>query len=49
MYKRQGWQQAMREDRAIALGLNTYAGEVTCPGVAEAFGMPCADTATILA
>lgn len=44
-----GWQQAMRDDRALAFGLNTHAGEVTCPGVADAFGMECADTAAIVA
>ena len=31
-----GWQQALREDRALALGLNTHQGEVTYAPVAEA-------------
>ncbi len=34
-----GWEDAMRRDPALALGLNTYAGQVTCAPVAEAFGM----------
>ncbi|MEI2775558.1 MAG: alanine dehydrogenase [Tetrasphaera sp.] len=44
-----GWQEALRADAALALGLNTHAGEVTCPGVAEAFGLPCTQLATALA
>lgn len=35
-----GWREAMRADRALALGLNTYAGSVVHPGVAAAFGLP---------
>ncbi len=34
-----GWKDALRADKALALGLNTYAGQVTCGPVAEAFGM----------
>jgi alanine dehydrogenase len=34
-----GWEQACREDRALALGLNVVAGKVTYPGVAEAFDL----------
>ena len=33
-----GWEQAMRDDEPLALGLNTHAGSITCQGVAEAFG-----------
>ena len=33
-----GWQQALRDDKALALGLNTHAGQVTYPAVAQAFG-----------
>ena len=33
-----GWKQALRDDAALALGLNTHAGKVTYPAVAEAFG-----------
>ena len=35
-----GWRAALRADHAFALGLNTYAGELTCPPVAEAHGLP---------
>ncbi len=34
-----GWQQALRDDHSLALGLNTYAGSVTYAPVAEAHGM----------
>ncbi len=34
-----GWEQACREDRALALGLNVVRGKVTYPGVAEAFDL----------
>ncbi len=33
-----GWETACKEDPALALGLNTHAGKVTCKGVSEAFG-----------
>ena len=33
-----GWKRACKEDRALDLGLNTHAGDVTCKGVADAFG-----------
>lgn len=33
-----GWKQAMKDDTALALGLNLYDGQVTCKAVAEAFG-----------
>ena len=32
-----GWAQACRDDRSLALGLNTHAGRITYPAVAEAF------------
>ena len=32
-----GWQQACRDNPALALGVNTLAGAITCPGVAAAF------------
>lgn len=35
-----GWKGALREDRALALGLNVHDGQVTYGAVAEAFGMP---------
>ena len=43
-----GWRQAMREDPALALGLNTHGGRVTCAGVAEAFGMDYAEPHSVL-
>ena len=33
-----GWKKACKEDSALALGLNTHAGKITCKGVSEAFG-----------
>jgi alanine dehydrogenase len=35
-----GWKQACRDDGALALGLNTHAGQITYAAVAEAFGQP---------
>ena len=35
----QGWQQACRDDHALALGLNTHAGQLTNAPVAEAHGL----------
>jgi alanine dehydrogenase len=35
----QGWLDALRRDRALALGLNTHGGHVTYGPVAEAHGM----------
>ena len=34
-----GWQQACRDDRSLALGLNTHAGELTNAPVGEAVGV----------
>lgn len=34
-----GWQQAMREDHALGLGLNTHAGRLTNAAVAAAHGL----------
>lgn len=34
-----GWQQAMRDDHALALGLNTHAGKLFVQGVGDAFDM----------
>jgi len=36
-----GWKDALRADPALALGLNTHAGELTNGAVAEAHGYPC--------
>ena len=45
----QGWRTALTDSPALALGLNTHAGQVTCQGVADAFGMPCTPVAEALA
>jgi alanine dehydrogenase len=37
-----GWNQALRDDRSLALGLNTHAGRLTNAPVAEAHGMASA-------
>lgn len=34
-----GWREALRADAGLALGLNTHAGDVVFPAVAEAFGL----------
>jgi len=38
-----GWQQACREDKGLAEGLNTLAGKVTNRPVAEALGLELGD------
>jgi alanine dehydrogenase len=35
-----GWRQACKEDKALALGVNVVAGQVTFPAVAEAWDLP---------
>jgi alanine dehydrogenase len=45
----QGWQDALRADRPLALGLNTHAGEVVNEPVADAHGLPVRDLAEVLA
>ncbi|MET0740970.1 MAG: alanine dehydrogenase [Candidatus Nanopelagicales bacterium] len=35
-----GWRQALKDDPALALGLNTHDGQITYAAVAEAFGLP---------
>lgn len=44
-----GWQQALRDDPALALGLNVHDGQITYAAVAEAFGMPHLTIAEALA
>ncbi len=44
-----GWQDAMRADASLALGLNTYAGDITYGAVGDAFGMPSTSVAQVLA
>ncbi|HZE65613.1 MAG TPA: alanine dehydrogenase [Sporichthyaceae bacterium] len=43
-----GWQEAARQDTALALGLNVHAGEVICAPVAEAHGLPHRRLADVL-
>lgn len=43
-----GWRQALRQDPALANGLNTHDGEVTYGPVGEAHGLPVRDVATLL-
>jgi alanine dehydrogenase len=38
-----GWKTACRADAALRKGVNMVAGQVTYPGVAEAFNLPLAD------
>ncbi|MEH0933300.1 alanine dehydrogenase [Micromonospora sp. CPCC 205558] len=45
----QGWREALRNDAALALGLNTHAGQVTYGPVAEAHGMDVLPLADALA
>ncbi|MGK5443808.1 alanine dehydrogenase [Micromonospora sp. URMC 105] len=45
----QGWREALRRDPALALGLNTHAGQVTYGPVAEAHGMSTLPLAEVLA
>ena len=43
-----GWEQALRDDPALALGLNTHAGEVTNGPVAEAHGLSHTSVESVL-
>jgi alanine dehydrogenase len=43
-----GWQEACRRDEALRKGLNVVEGKVVYPGVAEAFGLPLVDVASVL-
>ena len=43
-----GWQQALRDDRSLALGLNTHAGELTNAPVGEAVGIESVELDTVL-
>ena len=44
-----GWRQACADSQPLALGLNTVAGAITCPGVADAFAdLPSADLPDVL-
>ena len=44
-----GWRQALRDDAALALGLNVHDGQITYDAVAEAFDMPHLPIAEALA
>ncbi len=44
-----GWQQALRDDKALSLGLNTHAGNLTNAPVAEAHGMEAVTLESVLA
>jgi alanine dehydrogenase len=44
-----GWRQALRNDHALALGLNTHDGQVTYGPVAEAHGMDAVSLESVLA
>jgi len=44
-----GWREALRRDRALALGLNTHDGQVVYGPVAEAHGLPPAKLDEVLA
>ena len=43
-----GAEAAIRADPALALGVNTYKGQITYPGVAEAFALPYTSLETLL-
>jgi alanine dehydrogenase len=43
-----GWQRALREDRSLALGLNTHAGRLTNAPVGTAVGIDSIDLETVL-
>ena len=44
-----GWRQALRDDSSLALGLNTYAGQLTNLPVAEAHGRQATSLTEVLA
>ena len=44
-----GWRRAAQEDPGLGAGVNIADGEITWPGVAEAFGLPCTSLAQLLA
>jgi len=43
-----GWREALRRDPALAGGLNTHEGTLTCGPVAEAHGLPWTETGQII-
>ena len=43
-----GVADAVRENPALAMGVNVWRGEIVCDGVAESLGIPCSDLETLL-
>src|SRR5437764_3509840 len=43
-----GWRDALRADAPLALGLNTYGGQLTCEPVAEAHALPATPISEVL-
>lgn len=43
-----GWKRACRENHPLALGLNTHAGQITYPAVADAYDLPCTRVSELL-
>jgi alanine dehydrogenase len=43
-----GWRDALRADQALALGLNTHDGTLTCPPVGESLGLKSVTPAEVL-
>jgi alanine dehydrogenase len=44
----EGLEHAIRNDAALALGVNVYGGQVTNAGVAEAHGIPTTPLASLV-
>jgi alanine dehydrogenase len=44
-----GWEQALRDDHSLALGLNTHAGQLTNQPVGEALGIEAVTPDEVLA
>lgn len=44
-----GWKRALRDDPALAQGLNVVDGKVVYPAVADVFGLPCTPLESVLA
>jgi len=43
-----GFETAIKENKALALGVNIYRGNITCPGVAEPMGCSCEDVLKLI-
>jgi len=46
---KEGWQAACAQDAALAAGVNILEGQVTCRGVADAFGLECHSLRDVMA